>query len=83
MIPWFFVNLIGFLAWPLGYQIYVRATGNSWRWGADRIHFFARDSNGIRPTTLRPYRGGPVGLSERIEGVESDLGPSGPKSQYG
>lgn len=59
MIPWFIVNLIAWLAWPFGRDVYVTATSGNW-WGAERVHFFKRATTLPRPRKLARYRGGPL-----------------------
>ncbi|WP_260927391.1 hypothetical protein [Novosphingobium sp. 9] len=71
MIPWFIVNLVGAIAWFFGYEVYVSATGNSWQWGADRIHFIERDPNARRPQRLAPYKGDRMLNADWTHGTES------------
>ncbi len=52
MIPWFIVNLIGSVANLFGYNVYCRATGNSWQWGADRVYFLKREPGEPRPSLM-------------------------------
>lgn len=52
MIPWFIVDLIGCVAGGFGRDVYASATGNSWQWGADRLHLVKRPPGAPRPTRM-------------------------------
>ena len=59
LIPWFVCTIIEHIAWPLGWQTYVRATGGpGWymgRIGAERIYFIRRDPDARRVPALRKH----------------------------
>lgn len=60
MIPWMLVAAIDAVAWRLGYQTYVWATGGpGWhrgRFGADRISFIRRTGEEKRLPKLKAHK---------------------------
>lgn len=64
IIPWFVCTIVEHIAWPLGWQTYVRAVGGAgWhrgRIGVERIHFVRRDPKAKRVPKLKARRSGPL-----------------------
>lgn len=55
MIPWFVVNVIGWVAERFGYQTYVTAKSDGW--GALRVHFiYNPDAKPLPRLKARPDR---------------------------
>lgn len=52
MIPWLFVDLIGSIAYRVGYSCFVRAKSGSW--GAERIYFVKLRGDEVRLPKLKP-----------------------------
>jgi hypothetical protein len=57
MIPWFIVDLIGVLASPFGWEVYVTARSDN-RLGAERIHFIRRVAGAQKLRRLKPHQAG-------------------------
>ncbi|MBR2689152.1 MAG: hypothetical protein IKE42_14970 [Aquamicrobium sp.] len=62
IIPWFVCTIVEHVAWPLGWQTYVRAQGGAgWhrgRIGADAIYFVRRDPTAKRLRRRKARRAG-------------------------